>query len=161
MGEKVTHFVEVQTRDTMGRGFRMVVASASIALGLLGAASILYDFAGLPPFVGVVLVALALTGVVLLTDWGLVQQRTVVRADGLELAQGPRLSNPKRLHLKVALEELEAVEEASFTPLVDGAWGLREGRGVRISFKDGDEIHVGSERPDALLRALEGARGTT
>jgi hypothetical protein len=65
--------------------------------------------------------------------------------------------------------ELRRVEVVTFRPVVDYLWGLRPGgngeraliargnRGVRLELTDGSFLLIGSQRPEALARAIEQA----
>jgi hypothetical protein len=70
----------------------------------------------------------------------------------------------------IALDAVQRIEVVGYRPLRDcGGWGVRRGRGgervlnargdrgVRLHFADGSRVLVGSQRPEALAVALEGA----
>jgi hypothetical protein len=70
----------------------------------------------------------------------------------------------------VALEVVRAVEVVTYRPIVDyGGWGIRlrrdgdraliarGNRGVRIELSDGSKLLIGSQRPEALAVAIDGA----
>ena len=67
----------------------------------------------------------------------------------------------------ICLADLERVEPVRYRPLVDcGGWGIRTGPGgervynargdlgVRLHFRDGTRILIGSQRPDELADAI-------
>lgn len=70
----------------------------------------------------------------------------------------------------VALDLIQRVEVVSYRPLLDyGGWGIRVGRdgervlnargnrGVRLELSDGARLLIGSQRPETLAAAIEGA----
>ena len=70
----------------------------------------------------------------------------------------------------VPIIDVRGVEVVTFRPIADyGFWGIRAGRdgtraliargnrGVRLELADGSVLLIGSQRPEALARALEGA----
>ena len=70
----------------------------------------------------------------------------------------------------VAIGLVQKIEVVSYRPLLDhGGWGLRAGpdgervltargtRGVRLDLTDGARLLIGSQRPEALALAIEGA----
>ena len=69
----------------------------------------------------------------------------------------------------VPIGELRRVEVVAFRPVADYLWGLRPGRngeraliargnrGVRLELADGSFLLIGSQRPEALARAIEQA----
>jgi hypothetical protein len=73
----------------------------------------------------------------------------------------------RRVVLITAIQRLEVVR---YRPMVDyGGWGIRTGRdgeralnargdrGVRLFLSDGSRLLIGSQRPEALALAIEGA----
>ncbi len=69
---------------------------------------------------------------------------------------------PERL---IRWAEIRYAEPISYSPVQYGGWGVRVGfgrkaysvrgnRGVRIELKDGEEVLVGSQRPDELTQAI-------
>jgi len=70
----------------------------------------------------------------------------------------------------VPIADVRRVEVVTFRPIADyGFWGIRSGRdgtraliargncGVRLELADGSLLLIGSQRPEALATALEGA----
>ena len=70
----------------------------------------------------------------------------------------------------VAIGAIRKIEVVSFRPIADhGGWGIRSGRdgervldargnrGVRLELSDGSKLLIGSQKPEALARAIEGA----
>jgi hypothetical protein len=70
----------------------------------------------------------------------------------------------------VPVAAVQKIEVVSYRPLLDhGGWGVRSGRdgervlsargnrGVRLDLSDGTRLLIGSQRPEALALAIEGA----
>jgi hypothetical protein len=70
----------------------------------------------------------------------------------------------------VPITSIQRLEVVRYRPLVDyGGWGIRTGRdgeralnargdrGVRLYFSDGSRLLIGSQRPESLALAIEGA----
>jgi hypothetical protein len=70
----------------------------------------------------------------------------------------------------VPIGSIQRIEVVSYRPFVDyGGWGIRSGRdgervlsakgnrGVRLELVDGTRLLIGSQRPEALALAIEGA----
>ena len=70
----------------------------------------------------------------------------------------------------VAIGMIQKIEVVSYRPILDhGGWGIRSGRdgervlnargnrGVRLELIDGTRLLIGSQRPEALALAIEGA----
>lgn len=70
----------------------------------------------------------------------------------------------------IAIGLVQKVEVVSYRPLLDhGGWGIRAGRdgervltargrrGVRLDLSDGTRLLIGSQRPEVLALAIEGA----
>lgn len=73
----------------------------------------------------------------------------------------------------IAVETIQRIEVVTFRPFQDhGGWGIRSGpegervltargnRGVRLVLTNGNKLLIGSQRPEALAIAIEGALGT-
>lgn len=88
---------------------------------------------------------------------------TTVRPDGLSLFY-------RGLYWKdipISLEEVESIEAKEYSPLFQyGGWGVRyvsKGKaynvsgnlGVRINYKNGKHILIGSQKPKKLLKAIQ------
>ena len=70
----------------------------------------------------------------------------------------------------IDLDDVSSVEAVSYSALREhGGWGLRVtrhgraytvrgNRGVRLTFRDGKQLLIGSQRPDELATAIEAAR---
>lgn len=114
------------------------------ALIIVAACIILFDIA---------LLALVLTSKLI----------TEVRRDGLYIRYFP-------FHLsfhKIPLENLDKAEPLTYSPLGEyGGWGIRYtrngkaynplgNRGVKITYKDGTHILIGSQRPEELAEAIQ------
>jgi hypothetical protein len=112
---------------------------------------------------------------VVLFDVGLValflgaNLRTEVRQDGLYIRYRP-------LHLsfhRLPLEDVVQVQAVTYHPLLDyGGWGIRYARrgkaynpmgnrGVRLDYRDGRHILIGSQRPDELAAAIRSVLGSS
>ena len=78
------------------------------------------------------------------------------------------------LHFKAKryrFDEIESCESVTFRPILEyGGWGIRYNgtewaytvsgaRGVRIKFKNGKQILIGSQKPDDLARAIKKFKG--
>lgn len=76
--------------------------------------------------------------------------RTLVEGHTLELERrwGGRLT--------VDLERVRFVREAPYYPRIDGGWGVRSGRGVILTYADGNVLYVGSARADELCEVIRG-----
>jgi len=71
--------------------------------------------------------------------------------------------------IKIPFEEIKDFQACSYNPIVDyGGWGIRYGvkgraynvsgnRGVRLTFKDGSTLLVGSQKPEELAEAISKA----
>jgi hypothetical protein len=70
----------------------------------------------------------------------------------------------------IPIDSVQKIEVVSFRPLIDhGGWGIRSGRdgervlsargnrGVRLDLTDGTRLLIGSQRPESLALAIEGA----
>lgn len=70
----------------------------------------------------------------------------------------------------VAIGMIQKIDVVSYRPILDhGGWGIRSGRdgervlnargsrGVRLELSDGTRLLIGSQRPEALALAIEGA----
>jgi hypothetical protein len=70
----------------------------------------------------------------------------------------------------VVIGTIKKIEVVSFRPIVDhGGWGIRSGRdgervldargnrGVRLELSDGSKLLIGSQKPEVLALAIEGA----
>ncbi len=58
----------------------------------------------------------------------------------------------------VAMDDVKGLDLVPFHPVVDGWWGSRKGSAVRVRLRDGDDVRVGTGRPEELLAALEASR---
>ena len=73
--------------------------------------------------------------------------------------------------IKIPLEEIEDFQVCSYNPVLDyGGWGIRYGakgkaynvsgnRGVRLTFRDGTTLLIGSQRSEEFAQALSRAIG--
>jgi hypothetical protein len=109
--------------------------------------------------------ALLLSGGILALVW---KARLIaeVRSDGLYVRFVPF----HRSFLFYSLESLRSWEAVTYHPMLEyGGWGIRYGtagkaynvrgdRGVRLEFRDGKKVLIGSQRPEELARALDAAR---
>jgi hypothetical protein len=87
---------------------------------------------------------------------------TEVRSDGLYI----RFYAFHRSFHKIPLENVARFEARTYKPILEyGGWGVRwtmkgkaynvsGNRGVRLDFKDGKHLLIGSQRPDELAQAI-------
>ena len=117
---------------------------------------------------------LAVSLLVLLFDAGLValflgaNLRTEVRQDGLYIRYRPFHFSFHR----VPLQDVVQVQAITYSPLREyGGWGIRYtkrgkaynpmgNRGVRLDYRDGRHLLIGSQRPDELAAATESLRSS-
>jgi len=94
------------------------------------------------------------------------QLRTRVRPDGLDLRWGFM----EIIRKKIPIEEIEAVEAVTYSPLGEfGGWGIRVGgmkkqawtvrgnRAVLLRLKGGTRFYLGSDRPERILQWVSSA----
>ena len=113
-------------------------------------------------FVLLVPFLIALGVLITLSIW-LRRSHLVTRLEGCVLSlSGPqqwffrwRWSDP--MPWRIPMGQIRGLRIASYHPGVDGVWGSRSGRAVVISFHDGDEVSVGTARPEELFAALQAA----
>jgi hypothetical protein len=91
---------------------------------------------------------------------------TVVDAGGISVRFRPFHWRPRRW----SFAEIAHIEARSYSPVFEyGGWGIRLGpagqaynvrgsRGVQIALRSGARILIGTQRPDAFIRAVEEAR---
>ena len=91
---------------------------------------------------------------------------TVVRTGGLYTKYFPFHWSFKQ----ISLDDVETIEPVTYSPMKDyGGWGIRYGRsgkaynptgnrGVKITYKNGKHILIGSGKPEELAKAIEQMR---
>ena len=117
---------------------------------------------------GLVLVALVTFAIVLGVLWLFLMMslEVEVRSDALHV-HFKFLRNRR-----VIYGDIERVEAVQYRPVVEyGGWGIRRGRkgwaynvsgnrGVRLEFRDGSHLLIGSQHPVELAAAIEKERGS-
>jgi hypothetical protein len=89
---------------------------------------------------------------------------TEVRDDGIYIQLFPLHWSPRRIDFA----KLKSYEVRTYRPIREyGGWGIRKRRqgtaynmtgnqGVQLELTNGDRVLIGSQKPDELLRAIEG-----
>lgn len=128
---------------------------------LLGGITLLMLLAGSAAWPGLVVIA-AISALIYT-----LRLRTEVRADGIYYSMWPLHRSVRRIEW----DEIEHREAETYRPIREfGGWGIRwapgkiaysvsGNRGVRVERTDGRTILLGSQRPEALVDAIEAASG--
>jgi hypothetical protein len=57
----------------------------------------------------------------------------------------------------IPLSSIQRVDTTTYYPGIDGSWGIREGRALRLWLSSGDFVLVGTQHPQELRRAITDA----
>ena len=152
-------FREVQR---MASGWRTLCAGLALGAWLAGGYMLWLGLSGAAPFEPLLIAIIILIGgiiVPMVTIFAAL--KTEVRDDTLHVMWWPL---KRRTH---TLDEIESAVAVTYRPLLEyGGWGIRwsplsgwaynisGNRGVRLRFKNGQRLLIGSKHPEALVSAL-------
>jgi hypothetical protein len=120
---------------------------------------------GTRPIPGImILIIWIIFGIVFPSFLPFTKLRTEVRDDGIFIHFFPFHWSPRRIDFA----KLKSYEVRTYRPLRDyGGWGIRMGsqglaynmsgnHGVQLKLTNGNRVLIGSQKPDELLRSIEG-----